>query len=100
MKIKEIHTYSFQANLQFRDTDKTYTEYWPFQVIADTPQEAEQILKEYLQYPENTGIKYIQCVGIRPTMGGSILLKESSEIEKIEKTGGAKCRQKDDYSRI
>lgn len=68
-------TYNFSANLQKSDNVRD-TEYWHFQVLANDSLEAEKMLLKYLSNPENTGIKYDECVGLRLLESGKIIVNE------------------------
>lgn len=68
-------TYNFLANLQ-KNENLRDTEYWHFQVLANDSFEAEKMLLEYLSNPENTGIKYEECVGLRFLESGEIIVNE------------------------
>ena len=79
--VVEAATYLFEANLRKRE-NVTDTMNWPFQVLANSPIEAVDLLREYLLHPERTGIRYKECVGITPICTYESYLKRYSTAGK------------------
>lgn len=71
----EKNIFCLSANLRKRK-DSTDTMEWDFLVMADSHFEAEDMLREYLDFPEQTGIKYVECVGIRCESSKLVLVNE------------------------
>lgn len=93
--VVEAVTYLFEANLRKRE-NVTDTMNWPFQVLADSLIEAEGILREYLLRPEQTGIRYIECVGIIPIESRTILTNHISrdipqQVKQVSLSGRSVC---------
>lgn len=73
--VVEKTSYILLANLR-KSEDIHDTMEWEFQVFADDPFKAENMLRQWLSHPEQTGINYIECVGITPYKTKSILMGE------------------------
>lgn len=71
----EKNIFCLSANLR-KSKKLLDTIYFDFLVLADSQFEAEEMLREYLEFPEQTGIKYIECVGIRCESSKLVLVNE------------------------
>lgn len=93
--VVETTTYLLEASLRKGET-VTGTMDWPFQVLANSPIEAEGILREYLLHPEQTGIRYIECVGITPIESRTVLTNHISrdipqQVKQVSLSGRSVC---------
>lgn len=93
--VVEAATYLFEVNLR-KGENVTDTMSWAFQVLANSPIEAEGILREYLLHPEQTGIRYIECVGIIPIESRTILTNRISrdipqQVKQVSLSGRSVC---------
>jgi len=69
--VKQVTTYILKANLLWKDGT---TSYWKFQVLAETLSKAKRILEAYLSEPKRTGLKYIECVGVKEEASNLIII--------------------------
>lgn len=93
--VVEATIYLLEASLR-KGEDVTDTKNWPFQVFASSIIEAEDILREYLSHPEQTGIRYIECVGIIPIESRTILMNRISrdtpqQVKQVSLSGRCVC---------
>lgn len=93
--IVETTTYLLEASLRKGET-VTDTMDWPFQVLANSPIEAADILREYLLHPERTGIRYKECVGIIPIESRTVLTNRISrdipqQVKQVSLSGRSVC---------
>ena len=73
--ISQKTTYKFLANLSKSDNvDNNMT--WEFQVLAKNEFDAEKILREYLSDPGQTGLKYIECIGLKQIGTDRVIMLE------------------------
>ena len=93
--VVEAATYLLEASLR-KGEIVTDTMDWPFQVLANSLIEAEDMLREYLLHPERTGIRYIECVGIIPIESRTILTNRISrdipqQVKQVTLSGRSVC---------
>lgn len=75
--VVEVTSYFLEESFR-KGEDLTDTKKWPFQVLDNSPIEAEDILRKYLSHPERTGIRYRECVGIIPIESRTVLMSRIS----------------------
>lgn len=93
--VVEVETYLLEASLR-KSENVTDTMDWPFQVLANSLIEAGGILREYLLHPEQTGIRYIECVGIAPIESRTVLTNRISrdipqQVKQVSLSGRSVC---------
>ena len=93
--VVEVATYLFEANLR-KGENVTDTMNWPFQVLANSPIVAADLLREYLLHPERTGIRYKECVGITPIESRTVLTNRISrdipqQVKQVFLSGRSVC---------